>query len=88
MKYAIIKVSNGTFTIDSEWRDNLTWAKVAFHSLCQSLWKAPDVATAMVMIADENLDAVEGYKEYIHHDTVVSVPVEEPVEESTEEPGE
>ena len=78
MKYAIVKVSNGTFTIASEWGDNLTGAKVAFHSLCQTLWNASDVVTAMVMIADENLDAVEGYKEYIHHDVVASAPVEEP----------
>lgn len=79
MKYAIIKVSNGSFTIDSEWGDNLTGAKVAFHSLCQTLWNAPDVASAMVMIADENLDAVEGYKEYIHHE--VSAPVAEEMPE-------
>ena len=80
MNYAIIKVSNGTFTIESEWGGNLTGAKVAFHSLCQTLWNAPDVATAMVAIADENLDAVEGYREYIHHDTVVAPAVEEPTE--------
>lgn len=85
MNYAIIKVSNGTFTIESEWGDNLTGAKVAFHSLCQTLWNAPDVQSAMVMIADENLDAVEGYKEYVHHDVVVTAPVvEEPTEEPTE----
>lgn len=84
MKYAIIKVSNGTFVIESEWGDNLTGAKVAFHSLCQTLWNAPDVASAMVMIADENLDAVEGYREYIRHDVVVAPMVEEPSEEPTE----
>lgn len=80
MKYAIIKVSNGTFTIESEWGDNLTGAKVAFHGLCQTLWNASDVITATVMIADENLDAVEGYKEFIHHEVVAPV-AEEPTEE-------
>lgn len=85
MNYAIIKVSNGTFNIESEWGDNLTGAKVAFHSLCQTLWNAPDVQTAMVMIADENLDATEGYKEFIHHDTVVAPVVEEPAEEPSGE---
>ena len=85
MKYAIIKVSNGTFTIESEWGENLTGAKVAFHSLCQTLWNASDVVTAMVMIADENLDAVEGYKEYVHHELVVAPVVEEPAEEPGEE---
>lgn len=82
MNYAIIKVSNGSFSIQTEWGDNLNAAKVEFHRVCQTLWNSSDVATAMVMIADENLDAVEGYREYIHHDTVVA-PV---VEELTEEP--
>lgn len=80
MTYAIINVVNGVYTIFAEGITNLASAKVTFHSRCTVLWNAPDVATAMVMIADENLDAVEGYKEYIHHE--VSAPVaEEPTEE-------
>ena len=82
MNYVIIKVSNGSFTIQTEWGENLNGAKVEFHRVCQTLWNAPDVATAMVMIADENLDAVEGYKEYVHHEVVASAPmVEEPTGE-------
>ena len=86
MKYSIVKVVNGNFTVDSEYGENLNSAKVNFHRVCQTLWNAPDVQSAMVMIADENLDAVEGYKEYIHHDTVVAPVVEEPTEEPSEEP--
>ena len=82
MKYAIIQVNNGNFSVVSEWGTNLNSAKVNFHSVCQTLWNASDVITAMIMIADENLDAVEGYKEFIHHDAVPAV------EEPTEEPGE
>lgn len=52
-----------------------------------------------VMITDEQLDVVEGYKEYIHHSATASQPEpepeptpdsepEEPVEEQTEEPAE
>lgn len=67
MKYAIIKCINGNFSIDSEW-GNLNSAKVQFHGLCQTLWNEPDVLTAHVMIADEQLDPVEGYKEFIHHE--------------------
>lgn len=67
MKYAIIKVVNGNFTIDSEWGTDLTAAKTAFHGVCQMLWNAPDVVSAYVMIVDEQLDCVEGYKEFIHH---------------------
>lgn len=68
MKYAIIKVINGTFTIDSEWNNNLNGAKTRFHGVCQTLWNAADVLAAYVMIVDEQLDCVEGYKEYIHHE--------------------
>ena len=68
MKYAIIKCSNGSFTIDSEWTD-LTKAKVQFHAVCQSLWNAADVLTAKVEIVDEQLNCVEGYAEFIHHET-------------------
>jgi hypothetical protein len=67
MKYAIIKCSNGAFAIDSEWTD-LTQAKVQFHSVCKTLWNAKDVVTAKVMIVDEQLNCVEDYREYIHHD--------------------
>ena len=45
MKYALIKCSNGAFTIDSEWTD-LTKAKVNYHAVCQALWNAPDVVSA------------------------------------------
>ena len=70
MKYSIIKCINGNFSIDSEWGENLTGAKTPFYGLRQTLWNAPDVLNAYVMIADEQLDAVDGYKERIHHDPV------------------
>ena len=78
MKYAIIKVINGNYFIHAEGITDIASAKVQFHGLCQTLWDAPDVTTAYVMIADEQLDAVEGYKEYIHHN---AVPVAEVSEE-------
>lgn len=68
MKYAIIKVINGNYFIDSEGFTDLANAKTNFHRICQVLWSEPTVITAYVMIADEQLDAVEGYKEYIHHE--------------------
>ena len=75
MKYAIVKCSNGSFTIDSEWSD-LTKAKVQFHSVCQTLWNATDVITAKVVLVDEQLNCVEGYAEFIHHEQT-----EEPIAE-------
>ena len=67
MKYAIIKVINGGYFIHAEGITDINSAKVQFHGLCQSLWSASDVLKATVIIADENLDAVEGYKEVITH---------------------
>lgn len=80
MKYAIIKVINGSYSIHAEGITALENAKVAFHGLCQTLWNAPDVVSAHVMIADEQLNVVEGYIEYIHHE-VQPEPEAEPVEE-------
>lgn len=67
MKYAIIKVINGGYFIHAEGITDINSAKVQFHGLCQSLWNASDVLKATVIIADENLDDVEGYKEVITH---------------------
>ena len=68
MKYGIIKVINGSYFIHAEGMTDINAAKVQFHGLCQTLWNASDVITAMVAIVDENLDCVERYKEFIHHD--------------------
>lgn len=68
MKYAILKCVNGSYAVHAEGITTLEAAKVNFHGLCQTLWNAPDVITAHVMIADEQLDPVEGYKEFVHHD--------------------
>ena len=80
MKYSIIKVINGNYSIHAEGITSLDSAKVSFHGLCQTLWNAPDVTTATVIIADENLDAVEGYKEFITHAPQPEAP-SEPTEE-------
>ena len=68
MKYAILKCINGNYSVHAEGITNIASAKTQFHGLCQTLWNAQDVITAMVMIADENLNCVEGYKEFIHHE--------------------
>ena len=81
MKYAIIKVVNGSYSIHAQGFTDVATAKVTYHGLCQTLWNAPDVISAYVMIADEQLDAVEGYKEFIHHEAQTEpVVTEEPVE--------
>lgn len=80
MKYSIIKVINGNYFIHAEGITDISAAKTQFHGLCQTLWNAPDVITGEVMIVDEQLDCVEGYKENIHHEATPE-PVEEPTEE-------
>ena len=67
MNYSIIKVINGNYFIHAEGITDLVSAKTQFHGLCQTLWNASDVLSATVIIADENLDVVEDYKEFIHH---------------------
>jgi hypothetical protein len=67
MKYAIVKTINGDYFIDSEGFTDVDKAKVKFHGVCQALWNAEDVVTASVAIVDENLDVVQGYKEFISH---------------------
>lgn len=83
MKYAIIKCINGNFFVHAEGITELANAKTNFHGLCQTLWNEPDVITAHVSIVDEQLDVVEGYKEYIHHE-----PQPEPTPEPEEPEGE
>ena len=80
MKYAVLACVNGTYSVQAEGM-TLEAAKVFFHGYCRTLWNAPDVLSAFVMIADEQLDAAEGYKEYIHHEAVPEVEPEEPEEE-------
>ena len=81
MKYAIIKCINGNFSVHAEGITELANAKTNFHGLCQTLWNAPDVLTANVVIVDEQLDVVEGYKEFIHHEPQPA-PEPEPEEET------
>ena len=38
MTYAIVKVTNGNYNIDSEGYTNISSAKVQFHNLCSALW--------------------------------------------------
>lgn len=67
MTYAIIDCVNGTFAVRAEGITSIESAKTQYHGRCQMLWNAPDVVSAYVMIVDTQLDVVEGYKEYIHH---------------------
>lgn len=68
MKYGIIKCVNGNYFVHAEGITDISSAKVQFHGLCQTLWNASDVLSACVMIVDEELNVIGGYKEFIIHD--------------------
>lgn len=68
MNYSIIECINGNYFIRAEGITDIANAKTQYHGRCQALWDAQDVESAMVAIMDENLDIVERYKEFIHHD--------------------
>ena len=72
MKYAILKVINGNYFVHAEGITDLANAKTQYHALCQTLWNAADVLSAYVEIVNEQLDVVEGYKEFIHHEPVAA----------------
>lgn len=68
MKYAIIKCTDGNFAVHGEYT-TIEAAKVGFHSYCAALWNDPNTTKAAVKIVDEQLDCVEDYREFIHHET-------------------
>lgn len=68
MKYAIIRCTDTNFAVHGEYH-TLQGAKVAFHQLCAALWNDPGTKNATVKIVDEQLDNVEGYRDFIHRET-------------------
>ena len=68
MKYTVLKVSNGSNSVVAEGMTSLDLAKTKFHQQCASLWNAPDVTLAAVMIVDDQLRLIDGYHEVITHE--------------------
>jgi len=54
MKYSVVSVSNGNFSIVSE-SDDKEKEIVNFHSACTALWNAQDVNNACVAVVDEKM---------------------------------
>lgn len=69
MKYAVVQVVNGIFSVVSEHGENLQAARVKFHDTCKILWNASDVVTARVAIVDDELTYVDGHVEKISHES-------------------
>lgn len=69
MKYAVLKVVNGSHSVVAEGIEDINRAKTTFHTQCASLWNASDVKLGAVMIVDDQDRIVNGYHEVITHET-------------------
>lgn len=58
MPYAIIKVTNGNYSIHAECA-TLEQARVNFHSLCAALWNDKAPLVARVQIVDQSLSQID-----------------------------
>ena len=67
MNHAVITCVNGSFKIEAEGYNSLESAKVFYAGKWENLLNAPDVIMGEIMIINENLECVEGYREKISH---------------------
>lgn len=65
MKYDVVQKVNGNLVIISTWVDDLVAAKAAYHNQCKLLYADKDTTGGVVAILDDNLDVVDGCKEFI-----------------------
>ena len=65
MKYDVIQKVSGNTTVVSTWENNKNGAKQAFHNQCKNLYADTETTLAVIAILDDNLDVVDGMKEFI-----------------------
>lgn len=65
MKYDVVQKVNSNLVIKSTWTDDKVSAKQAFHDVCKNLYADKDTPSGVVAILDDNLDVVDGCKEFI-----------------------
>ena len=65
MKYAVLKIVNGNFLIDSEHGEDKDAAIIRWHTVSAALRNDAETKTATIKVIDEQGDLVDGYKEYI-----------------------
>lgn len=56
--YAVIRISNGNWKIETE-TNNLQQAYINFHGLCETYWNASDVTQARVYVVDQALNVLK-----------------------------
>ena len=64
-KYDVVQKVNGNLVVRSTWVDDKTGAKQDFHNVCKNLYADKDTTNGVVAILDDNLDVVDGHKEFI-----------------------
>ena len=66
MKYALVQVVNGNFSVASEHGENKEAGIIAWSNTVAALHGADDVVTARINLVDENMYVVDGrYTEWI-----------------------
>lgn len=65
-KYDVVQKVNGNLVVVSTWTDNKNAAFQAFHDRCKLLYSDPETTKAVVEILDDNLEVVDGKKEFIN----------------------
>lgn len=62
----VVQKVNGNFAVVSSWDDNnKAAAKQAFHNTCMLLYSDAATTSGVVAILNDNLDIVDGCKEFI-----------------------
>lgn len=64
-KYDVVQKVNGNLVVVSTWEDNKSGAKKAFHDRCALLYADVETTSGVVSILDDNLDVVDGKREFI-----------------------
>lgn len=64
-KFDVVQKVNGNLVIKSTWTDNKAGAKQAYHDTLRLLYSDKDTTSGVVAILDDNLDVVDGCKEFI-----------------------
>ena len=72
MKYAVLRISNGSFKLESPQSEDIKVVKDKYFEIVRSYYAQANI-DAVVKIIDGNLDAIEGgkYTEHIHNSTEV-----------------
>lgn len=72
MNYAVIKATNGSFKIESEWANDKKGARIDWRNKCNALDNDAEFrGEAVIEVVDANMNVVDGMRYYLN------VPVEE-----------